>query len=66
MQRINTGNGDRVVRIALGVLLLVVGWAGLVPGWWALACKLFGLFPLLTGLLGWDPFYTLFGRRTRR
>lgn len=52
------------MRVAAGVLLLALGWGGWVPPWWALACKLFGLFPLFTGLIGWDPFYALFGIRT--
>jgi hypothetical protein len=39
--------------------MLAVGWWGGVAGFWAVVCKLFGLFPLLTGLLGWDPAYQL-------
>lgn len=64
MERINAASWDRALRVVAGVALLALGWAGVVPGWWALAAKLFGLFPLATGLLGWDPFYALFGVRT--
>jgi hypothetical protein len=61
----NEAGWDRALRIAVGALLLALGWTGAVPGWWALGCKLFGLFPLLSGLIGWDPVYALLGFRTR-
>jgi Inner membrane protein YgaP-like, transmembrane domain len=60
----NLGRWDRVLRIVLGTGALGVGWAGMLPDWWAVVCKLFGLYPLLTGVLGWDPLYALARFRT--
>jgi len=57
---------DRAVRIILGLGMLGLGWAGIVPGMWGMVVKLFGLFPLLSGLIGWDPFYALTGFTTRK
>ena len=63
-ERVNLGRWDRAVRIVVGVVVLAAGWTGVVPGWWAVACKLIGLFPLVTNVLGWDPLYALFRFRT--
>lgn len=60
MQR-NIGAADRVVRIALGLVLLALVFIGPVTPWGWL-----GLVPLLTGLVGWCPLYSLFGWSTHR
>lgn len=64
----NLGIVDRVVRVAIGVLLL--GGSALhlsvidgVVGWHAYA-KLISIYPLLTAMLGWDPLYSLFSVRS--
>jgi hypothetical protein len=62
----NQARWDRLLRILVGVSMLALGWSGEIPGTWALVLRLFGLFPLASGLLGWDPFYALLGRSTRR
>ncbi len=57
----NEGIADRVIRIAAGFLILSLFF--LVEGnarWLALI----GFVPLLTGLLGYCPVYTLFGIST--
>lgn len=54
----NVGNLDRVIRVALGVVLLALlftlegdlRWLGLV-----------GLLPLATAAMGWCAAYSLFG-----
>ena len=55
---------DRVVRLVAGVTMLAVGWFGVVEGLAEVACKLFGWYPLLTGLMGWSPLYALLGINT--
>jgi len=62
----NLAAWDRWLRVAIGVSMLALGWSGEVLGTWALMLRVFGLFPLASGLLGWDPFYSLFGFSTRR
>jgi hypothetical protein len=62
----NQSNLDRALRIALGLAMLGAGFAGLVPGIGGIALCIFGWYPLVTGLLGWSPVYTLLGIRTLR
>ncbi|SCK28070.1 Protein of unknown function [Variovorax sp. HW608] len=55
----NVGTIDRVLRIALGLLLVGLAFTGTVGPWGYI-----GLVPLLTGLAGRCPAYSLFGFRT--
>lgn len=55
----NEGKIDRVARVLLGVGLLAIVFTGPQTPWgWI------GLVPLLTGLIGSCPLYTLLGIRT--
>ena len=57
---------DRLLHIGIGIAMLVGGW-WLWPGGLAgAALRVFGIIPLITGLLGWSPFYALFGWSSRR
>ena len=58
MQR-NEGSLDRVLRVIAGLLLLSLVFVGPKTLW-----GLIGLVPLLTGLAGSCPIYTVFGLRT--
>ncbi|MCC6409357.1 MAG: DUF2892 domain-containing protein [Planctomycetes bacterium] len=50
---------ERLVRVALGATLLAMVFVGPKTPWgWI------GVVPLLTGLIGSCPLYTLFGWRT--
>ncbi len=55
----NEAGLDRVARITLGLALLSLGWSGAVGGGVGIAVKIIGFVPLLTGLTGWCPLYTL-------
>ncbi len=55
----NVGGIDKGLRIAAGLLLLALGWFGPL-GWWGLI----GLVPLVTGLIGNCPAYSLLGLNT--
>ena len=55
----NEGVMDRVIRVALGVALLALVVAGPKTLW-----GLVGLVPLITGLAGTCPIYSLFGIST--
>ena len=57
----STGPG-RVIRTAVGLLLIMVG-ALLGGDWWIMAA--FGLMPLATGVLNLCPISPLFGRSWR-
>ena len=59
--KLNVGGVDKVIRIALGIALLgsvlllegSVRWVGLI-----------GIVPLITGLVGYCPLYSLLGIET--
>ena len=56
----NVGYIDRVVRVLAGLVLL--SWAlGYIPGYAASPWGWIGLVPLLTGLVGTCPLYSLLG-----
>ncbi|MCC6783794.1 MAG: DUF2892 domain-containing protein [Planctomycetes bacterium] len=57
----NEGTLDRALRVALGLGILSLAFVGPQSPWAWL-----GLVPLLTGLLGSCPLYTLLGVRTCR
>ncbi len=66
MSYVNEANLDRVIRIVLGIILLGLGWAGVVTGGLGLFLKIIGFVPLITGLVGWCPLYAVLRFSTRR
>ncbi len=61
----NEAGWDRVLRIVLGVVLLIVGF-GLMDGTAGVVVGIVAFVPLLTGLVGWCPLYTVLGFRTNK
>ena len=55
MLHLNTGNFDRLARIALGLVLIGLAAFGKVGPWGYL-----GVIPLLTGVVAWCPLYAVF------
>ena len=55
----NESNVDRIIRIVLGAVLLVIGLATQL---WLLAVV--SLIPLVTGAVGFCPLYRIFGIST--
>jgi len=51
MMKCNVGQTDRLLRIIIGLVILVLGY--IYSSWWGLV----GLLPLLTGLFKWCPAY---------
>lgn len=64
MNFINEASWDRIGRVVLGIVLLVLGWGGIVEGALGTVFQYLGFVPLATGLLGWCPLYAIFGFRT--
>jgi hypothetical protein len=60
----NEGSTDRIIRVVLGVAMLALGWLGVVDGWLGTTLQWLGFVPLITGLVGWCPLYSIFGMRT--
>lgn len=63
MFKTNESTVDRALRILLGVALLVWFFVDQGQGFWHYA-KLIGVVPLITGLVGWCPLYTVLGVST--
>lgn len=61
---VNEAGWDRALRVVLGVVLLYLGWAGVVGGTLGLVFKIFGFVPLFTGIVGWCAVYALLGIST--
>src|SRR5688572_26055752 len=60
---------ERVIRATLGLVILsAISWHQVVPSLASVDPKwfLFGLYPLITGWAGTDPFYTLLGVNFRK
>ena len=62
---VNEAGWDRVARVVLGVVLLVVGF-GVLDGTLGVVVGVVALVPLLTGLVGWCPLYSVLGIRTNK
>jgi len=57
--KVNEGAIDRAVRIIVGLVLISLVFVGPQSPWgWI------GVIPLVTGLVGFCPAYTLFGMNT--
>jgi hypothetical protein len=62
---VNEAGWERVARVTLGVVLLIVGF-GVMGGTAGLIVGIVAVVPLLTGLSGWCPLYSALGFRTNR
>lgn len=57
----NEGSIDRIIRVIAGLVLIAIVFVGPQTPWgWI------GVVPLITGLIGWCPAYSLFGVNTCR
>jgi hypothetical protein len=57
----NLGHKERVIRVALGLILLMVGGFAVLPEWGNILALGIGLIALLTGALGYCPAWHAFG-----
>ncbi len=62
---VNEGSIDRAVRLLVALVLIGIG-LGVVRGPGGIAMAVVGVIPLLTGLSGFCPLYTLLGINTGR
>ena len=66
----NEGMVDRVFRFVIGAIILAIGVGGLTVTphltWWEASLIIVSVYPILTAILGWDPFYSVFGARSCR
>lgn len=57
----NEGSLDRAIRLIIGLIILSL-WFVLQGN--AKYFAIIGLIPLITGILGWCPLYSIFGINT--
>ncbi len=62
MFKTNVGSADRAIRIVLGVIILSLFF--IYPGAWWRYYTLIGIVPILTGLAGTCPLYSILGLST--
>jgi hypothetical protein len=65
MFQTNEAGWDRIVRIVLGLAMLALGWGGFVGGTLGVILQWLGFIPLLTGLIGWCPIYSMLHFRSK-
>lgn len=63
MFKTNVGSIDRILRVVVGAALLVWFFVDQGSGAWHYA-KLIGIVPILTGLFGTCPLYSILGLST--
>lgn len=62
----NQSNSERIIRVIVGIVLLVLGLGGVVGGTLALVLDILGGILLLTGAIGFCPLYALLKIRTNK
>jgi hypothetical protein len=55
--KLNESNVDRVIRAVVGVVLLYLGFGGVLSGTLAIVSDIVGAVLLLTGAVGFCPIY---------
>ncbi|MCU0270758.1 MAG: DUF2892 domain-containing protein [Acidimicrobiales bacterium] len=65
MSFVNEAGWDRIARVVLGVAMLAVGF-GIMGGTAGTVVGIIGFVPLVTGLVGYCPLYSVFHLRTNR
>ena len=63
MFKTNVGGIDKILRIVVGLALIAWFFVDKGQGFWHYA-KLIGIVPLLTGLVGTCPLYSILGLST--
>lgn len=57
---------DRVIRVVLGLVLILLYLMGLVPGGLGIVVVIVGAILLVTGIIGFCPLYAIFKFRTNK
>ena len=64
--KLNEGRTDRIIRIVLGIVLLVLGIAVIATGWLEWIVVALGAILLITGIVGFCPLYALLKLNTNK
>ncbi len=66
MKYVNEAGWDRIVRVIVGLVLMVLTFTGTVSGALGTILMIVGIIVLLTGIIGVCPAYMLFKFRTNK
>lgn len=66
MSLTNESMADRIIRVVVGLVLLYLGWTGVVGGTLGEVFKYLGFVPVLTGAIGFCPLYSIFKFKTNK
>jgi len=58
--KMNESNTDRMIRAAAGLILLALGFGGVLGGGLGIVADIIGAVLLLTGAVGFCPLYAVF------
>jgi hypothetical protein len=64
--KVNEAGWDRILRIVVGAILLIVGLFGEISAVVGVILIILGIILLVTGIVGFCPLYTLLGIRTKK
>jgi hypothetical protein len=62
----NESNVDRIIRVVAGVIMLYIGFGGVLGGVLAIIVAALGAILLLTGAIGFCPLYALLKFSTKK
>lgn len=60
----NVGNGDRFLRIMIGIIALILVMGNVVEGLWMWVALIVGILMVLTSSIQFCPLYTILGMNT--
>jgi hypothetical protein len=66
MKYVNEAGWDRIVRVILGVVLLLLAFSNIVSGGLGVVFIIVGILALVTGISGICPAYMLLKFRTKK
>ena len=66
MKYVNQAGWDRILRVVLGVVLLILAFSNFVSGGLGILFIIVGIVALLTGITGICPAYMLLKFRTKK
>jgi hypothetical protein len=64
--KLNESNIDRIIRAVAGVVLLYLGFGGVLSGTLAVVSNVLGVVLLFTGAVGFCPIYAVLKFSTRK
>jgi hypothetical protein len=64
--KLNESSADRVIRVIVGIVLLVLYFTGIMSGTLGIILLAVGALLVLTGLIGFCPLYALLKIRTNK